>query len=1246
MKKMLNAMNLSKAWTVGGMLILLAIFAAPAFGQAEAEAPAKSANTRVPICTDWSSHYFVYSKITDPVKMQQAQKDPRYWMQYYRQRQASVGQSAEADSRKPVKPAPTPPPPAEGAPSGDWSVSLGSTATAFVAPLMFPAKFSFNVNAAPSCTNDYAVFPSQGTTAGSAAAKATGEIDFTAAPDVGTIVVGNITYNMVSGSFTTISAPGTAGQCNIDEGFFGSSAATSATDLVGAIATPASGSTTTWECNTATNTFATAASGGSGIVNLTALTAGAAGNSITLSATTTGTALTAFHGGASGGSQPSITGIDNLYSGTAENAYDIGTVSSNALTQGGGATVSINAVTVTQSDPTTASATGTFSGAPTATTAITVVDGSNTLTMKTNAAGANTTGTFTAEPTSATTPVLTITSGSSTTNFTTNATGGHDTGTFSAPPQTNTTISYTSGGNTTNFSTNGTGSSVQGTFTAEPPTAATTFTLTSGPAPNTTTFTTNATAAHVTGTAAGAALTTTPAFTVTSGANTTSFLTSSTPASVIGTFNAVPTSTTQPTITVTAGSNTLTATTNATGPNITGTFNTVLTSTTAPTITVTSGTGSTTTTFTSNASTSAASTITVSSEPTTGDTLTITMENGYTLVISAEATTSCTDNTAPTFAANVANNFTTTTLAANLVTALAACSGAGVSGVQSGSTVVTTVATLGAVTFASSHPSRWSWSVASAGSNGTSACAGATGTYADAASTTALATSLTAAINACPAGEAISAAATTNTVKVTDTTIGGTLSAGGSNLSTFYTWGSTVAGSNGTNSCTGSTTATFQYNATLSTLASNLITAIGMCTSPGFTVAAQGTSGITFTDLTPGLTINAFSDSSNNTVIFSFGTVTAGTNGAASCSGVAPAISAGFVNSANTTTLASNINAAVTACNTAAEPIGFTAAPTTNTVLFTDTTLGAAANTFTDANATGVFTFGTITAGGNGTSTCCTGTAPTLAGTYALGTTPTALGTSLAAAINASATTGATAAAATGVVTVTDLTAGSGTTFSVGGANDTGFFSWGAVTPGGNGSAACTGASSPFTGTFVTATSTTQLATNLQAAIAMCPAGTNVTATNTGATVTVTNNTVGSATTLTVADTNNTGNFAWGTVTAGTNGSAGCTGTGPYTGTFAVSTTTTTVEAADLVAAITACPAGAGISATNTGATVTVTDTTPGPSSVLSVGATGNTGIFTWSGTVNPGTNGSNACSSSTTGTFATSASTTTLASN
>lgn len=37
----------------------------------------------------------------------------------------------------------------------DWSVPLG---TGVVAPNMFPAKYGFNVNAAPNCVNDYVVF--------------------------------------------------------------------------------------------------------------------------------------------------------------------------------------------------------------------------------------------------------------------------------------------------------------------------------------------------------------------------------------------------------------------------------------------------------------------------------------------------------------------------------------------------------------------------------------------------------------------------------------------------------------------------------------------------------------------------------------------------------------------------------------------------------------------------------------------------------------------------------------------------------------------------------------------------------------------------------------------------------------------------------------------------------------------------------------------------------------------------------
>ena len=43
-------------------------------------------------------------------------------------------------------------------PHGDWSYFLGSVAGATVAQNNFPAKYSFDVNAAPSCTNDFVAF--------------------------------------------------------------------------------------------------------------------------------------------------------------------------------------------------------------------------------------------------------------------------------------------------------------------------------------------------------------------------------------------------------------------------------------------------------------------------------------------------------------------------------------------------------------------------------------------------------------------------------------------------------------------------------------------------------------------------------------------------------------------------------------------------------------------------------------------------------------------------------------------------------------------------------------------------------------------------------------------------------------------------------------------------------------------------------------------------------------------------------
>ncbi len=39
----------------------------------------------------------------------------------------------------------------------DWAINLGTAGTA---PNMYPAKFSFDVTQAPSCANDFVVFPS------------------------------------------------------------------------------------------------------------------------------------------------------------------------------------------------------------------------------------------------------------------------------------------------------------------------------------------------------------------------------------------------------------------------------------------------------------------------------------------------------------------------------------------------------------------------------------------------------------------------------------------------------------------------------------------------------------------------------------------------------------------------------------------------------------------------------------------------------------------------------------------------------------------------------------------------------------------------------------------------------------------------------------------------------------------------------------------------------------------------------
>jgi len=101
---------------------------------------------------DWSSSYAHYPHGASLAALALSQRDPRaYWNYLNLVNRANAAELATRTSRGAVAAAP------RGAKSAqvDWSVELGAEGTAAT---QYPAKFSFNVNAAPDCTNDYVVF--------------------------------------------------------------------------------------------------------------------------------------------------------------------------------------------------------------------------------------------------------------------------------------------------------------------------------------------------------------------------------------------------------------------------------------------------------------------------------------------------------------------------------------------------------------------------------------------------------------------------------------------------------------------------------------------------------------------------------------------------------------------------------------------------------------------------------------------------------------------------------------------------------------------------------------------------------------------------------------------------------------------------------------------------------------------------------------------------------------------------------
>jgi len=221
-------------------------------------------------------------------------KDPRYAAQVARKTRFVTARDGKPFSPKELRWAARfdrNPPAATPVIKRDWSTALGTGG--YGKPGVFPAKFSFYIDAAPSCANDFVVFPTTGT---GATASQTGR--FTNSPTAGQTVT--IT-NPNTGQSITLTASSSS---NTGLNFLRGNASTSATNLAAAIVRNGAIVGVTESGATRPN------------VTVTALDPGAGANSITLAETLSNFSWTG--GNLAGGSdppttRPTIVAFNNLY---------------------------------------------------------------------------------------------------------------------------------------------------------------------------------------------------------------------------------------------------------------------------------------------------------------------------------------------------------------------------------------------------------------------------------------------------------------------------------------------------------------------------------------------------------------------------------------------------------------------------------------------------------------------------------------------------------------------------------------------------------------------------------------------------------------------------------------------------------------------------------------------------------------------------------------------------------------------
>ena len=160
------------------VLAAAAAFSIPAMGQEWARNDGS-----IPLAHDWSSRYVVYTSGYSQEQFEKMMKDPRAYATMLAHGIHGISQTASpvhtmADASQLTRPdlyaswlehenfkiprfREHQPVSSAQTLKRDWAVSLGAGG---VAEGMYPAKYTFDVNATPSCANDFAVFPVNVTT--------------------------------------------------------------------------------------------------------------------------------------------------------------------------------------------------------------------------------------------------------------------------------------------------------------------------------------------------------------------------------------------------------------------------------------------------------------------------------------------------------------------------------------------------------------------------------------------------------------------------------------------------------------------------------------------------------------------------------------------------------------------------------------------------------------------------------------------------------------------------------------------------------------------------------------------------------------------------------------------------------------------------------------------------------------------------------------------------------------------------